>query len=249
MRKSGFDAFFTSAARFPQGWKPSVDVAWLALGLRRGRGGSHRGGRRSRRSRARRSGTARGGSRSAAARSSRGAFSRGTAGLRAAVLSATAAAAMTEVVEQAVVTTAVAATGVSRGAAVRSARATTIAGAGAAMATMTSEHRIALTAHEGDANHREEDRDAKNKCTIHPKFLQQNRYRTERNTQAVVRVSAPRSDGRLAGLFAKPTAVCHLLASGSCPVNELFRLAHSAHLHRLGRLSYHCRSRCQVPQR
>jgi hypothetical protein len=41
----------------------------------------------------------------------------------------------------------------------------------AAMATMTGDSHL-LTAHQGDADDREEDRDAKDKHTIHPKILQ-----------------------------------------------------------------------------
>jgi hypothetical protein len=40
-----------------------------------------------------------------------------------------------------------------------------------AMATMTGDSHL-LTAHQGDADDREEDRDAKDKHTIHPKILQ-----------------------------------------------------------------------------
>ena len=43
--------------------------------------------------------------------------------------------------------------------------------AAAAMATMASHYRVALTAHQSDPDHREEDRDPKNQCTIHPNFL------------------------------------------------------------------------------
>jgi hypothetical protein len=43
--------------------------------------------------------------------------------------------------------------------------------ASAAMATMTGDSHL-LTAHQGDADDREEDRDAKDKHTIHPKILQ-----------------------------------------------------------------------------
>ncbi|HEX4143013.1 MAG TPA: hypothetical protein VHY91_05645 [Pirellulales bacterium] len=39
------------------------------------------------------------------------------------------------------------------------------------MATMTGDSHL-LTAHQGDADDREEDRDAKDKHTIHPKILQ-----------------------------------------------------------------------------
>ncbi len=54
------------------------------------------------------------------------------------------------------------------------------AAAGAAIAAVSG-HDLVLTADQGDADHREENRDAKNQCTIHPKFLQQNRYRTVRD--------------------------------------------------------------------
>jgi hypothetical protein len=37
------------------------------------------------------------------------------------------------------------------------------------MATVTGDGHILLTAHEGDADHREENRDAKNESTIHQK--------------------------------------------------------------------------------
>jgi hypothetical protein len=71
-------------------------------------------------------------------------------------------------VEQATTTTAT--TAISRGTA-GSGTATTVASASATMATMASQRRVVLTAQQGDANHREKDRDAKNQCTIHPKFL------------------------------------------------------------------------------
>jgi hypothetical protein len=50
----------------------------------------------------------------------------------------------------------------------------------AAIAAMAG-HDLVFTAQEGDADHREENRDAKHQCSIHPKFLQQNRYRTVRD--------------------------------------------------------------------
>jgi hypothetical protein len=40
------------------------------------------------------------------------------------------------------------------------------------MTAVTGDGHVLLTAHEGDANHREENRDAENKSTIHPKILQ-----------------------------------------------------------------------------
>ena len=39
------------------------------------------------------------------------------------------------------------------------------------MTTMAREDRVAVTADEGDADEREEHRDAKSQETIHPKFL------------------------------------------------------------------------------
>ncbi len=62
--------------------------------------------------------------------------------------------------------TLVAATTITAAAAI----AATVAAA-ATMTTMASHYRVALTAHESDPDHREEDRDAKNQCTIHPNFL------------------------------------------------------------------------------
>jgi hypothetical protein len=41
----------------------------------------------------------------------------------------------------------------------------------AAVAAVASHDSVALTAQQSDADHREEDRDAKNENTIHPKFL------------------------------------------------------------------------------
>jgi hypothetical protein len=55
--------------------------------------------------------------------------------------------------------------------------AATTATAATAVAAQPGNGRALLTAHQGDADHREEHRDAKHKCTIHPKFLQTvNRY-------------------------------------------------------------------------
>jgi hypothetical protein len=67
------------------------------------------------------------------------------------------------------VPTAMTTTAVSRtkAATVAGAYATTIA----AMATMTG-HGRAVTAQQGDADNREENRDAKNQCSIHPRILQ-----------------------------------------------------------------------------
>ncbi|HTU25904.1 MAG TPA: hypothetical protein VMF30_10935 [Pirellulales bacterium] len=79
---------------------------------------------------------------------------------------ATAAAMTTMVVtEPAVATTA------SRSATAFGGTAAITRAARAAMATMTGHSRF-LTADQGDADDREEDRDAKDKHTIHPKILQ-----------------------------------------------------------------------------
>jgi hypothetical protein len=48
---------------------------------------------------------------------------------------------------------------------------TTAAAAAAAVAAMAGQH-LAIAPHESDADHREENRDAKQQCTIHPKILQ-----------------------------------------------------------------------------
>jgi hypothetical protein len=72
---------------------------------------------------------------------------------------------MAPMLEQAMATAATAITrGSRRTAAITRAARTT-------MATMAG-HCYLLTAHEGDADDREENRDAKNKHTIHPKILQ-----------------------------------------------------------------------------
>jgi hypothetical protein len=51
-------------------------------------------------------------------------------------------------------------------------QATAAAAAAATMTTETGNSRALLTADEGDADHREEHRDAKHKCTIHSELLQ-----------------------------------------------------------------------------
>jgi hypothetical protein len=52
----------------------------------------------------------------------------------------------------------------------------------ATVAAVTSQHRVAIAAHEGDADDRDENRDAQNQCTIHPN-PPQNRYRTVRKSK------------------------------------------------------------------
>jgi hypothetical protein len=68
----------------------------------------------------------------------------------------------------ATMTTAVAATAIARATAV----ATTAAATAATVAAVTSQN-LVVTAHQGDADDREENRDPENQCTIHPKNLQQ----------------------------------------------------------------------------
>jgi hypothetical protein len=82
-------------------------------------------------------------------------------------VAATMATAMATTGEQAAVAvaTAIASRAATRAAA---ARASAVA---RATATMTSD-RLAGSAHEGQTHHREENRDAKNQCTIHPRILQ-----------------------------------------------------------------------------
>jgi hypothetical protein len=79
------------------------------------------------------------------------------------VAAAAAAATMTTVMS-----TAVAATAIAH---VASAATITTAPTVAAVATVTGDG-LAVTADKGDANHREENRDAKNQCSIHPRILQ-----------------------------------------------------------------------------
>jgi hypothetical protein len=72
-------------------------------------------------------------------------------------------------------TTAVATAAIVAAAAVTIEQAATAAAAAAATvaAKQAGLGRALLTAHQGDANHREEHRDAEHECTIHPKILQQ----------------------------------------------------------------------------
>jgi hypothetical protein len=85
-----------------------------------------------------------------------------------AIAHATAAATAAMVSKQAMAATAAAA------AVIRIATAPTITSARTTMtavATVTG-HGLAVTAHQGDADNREENRDAKNQCSIHPRILQ-----------------------------------------------------------------------------
>ncbi len=120
----------------------------------RGRSGTSRSSGRSRCT-AGRSDRGRGTSRSA----SGGTVSRSTASRLAALVVL-----VLEAVEQTLTTTA--ATAFSRG----GSRTTTIATAvaSATMATMAGHRDVVLTTQQSNTDHREEDRDAKNQCTIHP---------------------------------------------------------------------------------
>ncbi len=81
-----------------------------------------------------------------------------------------AVAAMTTVMT---VTTVMAATAIAG--AVATAVAAAVTSAATTVAAVTGD-RLVVAAHQGDADDREEDRDPKHKCTIHPKLLQTNRY-------------------------------------------------------------------------
>lgn len=145
-----------------------------------------------------------------------------------------AAAAVTAVVAVVTTTAATAAivdrTAAGRGAAAIAAGA---ARAGATIAAVTG-HDLVLTAHQGDADDREEDRDAKQQCTIHPKFLQQNRYRTVRDLNqrpSLPNLFPPRDGRRKGGTFGQ--VLCTQLRRG-CPVSSLLRLRFWTQMHRLG---------------
>jgi hypothetical protein len=61
------------------------------------------------------------------------------------------------------------------------ATASSVAIAAVAATTAVTSLGLVVGAHEGDADDREEDRDAKEHCTIHTRVLPLNRYRTERD--------------------------------------------------------------------
>jgi hypothetical protein len=81
-------------------------------------------------------------------------------------------------VEQAKATTMAAAAAVATGATTVATGAAAAIGVAAAATMMTpTGRRLVVNAHQGDANHREENRDAEQESTIHSKFLQKNSYR------------------------------------------------------------------------
>jgi hypothetical protein len=85
-----------------------------------------------------------------------------------------------------VMTTATAAAGIASAAAAAAA-ATTSASAGATAAPMTGQD-LAIAPDEGDTNHREKDRDAKQQSTIHPKSSNKNKQVPYlKTTRAVLR--------------------------------------------------------------
>ncbi len=146
----------------------------------RGRSGSSRGFRGSRRSDVSRgsASAARGGATAsrgdrATALDGAAALDRATAGIAAATVTTVVVAVMTPTRAPAAINRTAASGGPA-------AIATIPAAAIAAIAAMAG-HDLVFTAQEGDADHREENRDAKHQCSIHPKFLQQNRYRTVRD--------------------------------------------------------------------
>jgi hypothetical protein len=59
------------------------------------------------------------------------------------------------------------------------------------MAAVTSDHLVVLTTHEGDADDREENRDPKNQCTIHPQILHKNKTGTYRTGIKSCRLLGP----------------------------------------------------------
>lgn len=137
---------------------------------------ARRSGRRGRGSRGGRSGRSRSHSSLATRRSARRSASLGfAAARRAAVRLATARRCTARLTAAAM---AAAAAGMTATTATTAITATTTA-------RVTSLHLGALTAQEGDADEREEDRDAKDQCTIHFKLLK-NRYRTKRNSNTAV---------------------------------------------------------------
>jgi hypothetical protein len=159
-------------------------------GSGRGRGG-RRGSHRTSRSRSRRSSSghsafaSRTASRStasgsAASRSTSRGACRST-GSRSTTRRSSVAAAATAVTTMTVMTTTRAATAISRSSVTATITTRTT------VAAVTGHSRVAFTAQKGDADHREERRDAKNQCTIHSKILHKDRYRTVRESTTSVR--------------------------------------------------------------
>ena len=161
---------------------------------------------------------------------------RATAG-RSGLTAARVATATIAAVVVAVVTTAGAAAAIihraaaSRG--ITAAAAVAAISAATAIAAVTGQN-LVLTAHQGDADDREKNRDAKQQCTIHPKFLQQNRYRTVRDSTtrpSLPNLFPPRDGRRKGGTFGQ---VPRTQLRRGCPVSSLLRLRVWTQMHRLG---------------
>ncbi len=196
MRRSGFVS--TSPPMFAGRTSASLGLRSTAraghkqprLGGARRRGRGRRSSRSARSSRGRSSTFAARGSRRG--RTSRSRTSR-RSGSAAAFRSRCATATMTTVMmEQAMATTTVATTAFrSRGrSGGRSTTAVARATATATMTTMAGDSRL-LTAHQGDANDREEDRDPQKQSAIHPRILPSKKNNTRPKTTCCRRYSPP----------------------------------------------------------
>jgi len=174
----------TIGARHAAGWasRPNVVSTFVIVDNRPSRllGGSRSGGSRSRGSSLGRCG----GSLSSAlattmaSRSGRSAASR--SGMAA---TAASGAGSTHASQQATALLGMAAAAIATASTIATAATITGSRAIAAVAATTAVTSLSLVvgAHEGDADDREEDRDAKEHCTIHTQILPLNRYRTERD--------------------------------------------------------------------
>jgi hypothetical protein len=90
------------------------------------------------------------------------------------------------------------------------------------MTAVTGDGHVLLTAHEGDANHREENRDAENKSTIHPKILQHKTGTYHSGPNSLPSSSRiPLCDGKTFGSVSEPALVQSMPAN---PDVSLFRL-------------------------
>ena len=132
----------------------------------------------------------------------------------AAIAAATAVAAVTTVAAIAAVaamTTVMTVTTVMAAAiagAVATAVAAAVTSAATTVAAVTGD-RLVVAAHQGDADDREEDRDPKHKCTIHPKLLQTNRYPSDLDSNQLLlpprTTASTHRDGDKRGAFCTGT--------------------------------------------
>lgn len=104
----------------------------------------------------------------------------------------------------------------------------------AAVTTVTSQNRVVVTAHEGDADDREEHRDAQNQKTIHPKFLHKTGTVPYGNHYAV-EICSLRCDGPTKAAVNRPVPV--LPSSLAKRPDRLLGRAKRQQTHRLGWLS------------